>query len=623
MTNHHQTYLFSKDPILKCVIFPSSEIQQQQRQIGPILVTSKPIPNLDQPCIKSLALIDVERLASKSSVSLSCSSATEELASATSTLERLGSSFTPIHDYLVEESILDCSIPIFVEEELTTMTETIGNSSLHNDNNNTKNNLENSIQKNPQKDIFDESINQLLFEIKNLRGIQERLHDASMAITNKNDNTDQTKDEIGLFSLRAENIVQEILSTLAQHRRQRNNKKNQYSSSSRKRSRDKMSNGNSSSSPSLPSCNRSIEYYNSLFEQCIEVETLLMQSSSTKNDVDDTNSLDMNEELTQVKIIYHDEESRPHELVMDLSEKFPSEAPLLTTDLPMEFTPKLKGELLTKGIQNISTNDIININTSKPTTSMITSIYHQFTARIRSLQSFWQEMDDIDSNCLILEPTLPARRSYIERRIALSETVSIQLMFDPEHPRSTPLSMRLSGASGEMLELRKLYQNYVMGGSSRRGAGDDDGTHQDDTNKKDTREHDKNSSILSSKDCFWNDQLSVRANLQECFNITLPSPATPDENSEDFVNECGICYSHHLCVEEEAGAELHQHTLTDSDAYPNISCPNKSCARKYHRSCLLEWFQSLPNAKVSFDRIHGSCMYCCEQISVKIGSRKL
>jgi len=61
--------------------------------------------------------------------------------------------------------------------------------------------------------------------------------------------------------------------------------------------------------------------------------------------------------------------------------------------------------------------------------------------------------------------------------------------------------------------------------------------------------------------------------------------------------ECGICYAH-----------------KQNGLLPDKAC---ECGRMYHTTCLLEWIQSLPNTKRSFDTLFGKCLYCTQPITVK------
>jgi E3 ubiquitin-protein ligase FANCL len=277
----------------------------------------------------------------------------------------------------------------------------------------------------------------------------------------------------------------------------------------------------------------------------------------------------------------------------------------------------------------------------------LSSVFHYFTHIITKFQSFFNEMDDIDLNLWVLEPSLPSRRSCNERRIALREGLSIHLVFDPEHPRSSPISMRLSGTAKDIQELRNAYQNYVIIATNKNSSCESKNDEEKDgdrrnnndtsaplptitksiTNLDDSRPHQDHHQQQKleeeDKKKHWTEDLSIRLNLEACFGFSLPSPASTAK--EDFVGECGICYSHRLPIGDGGGDENDHHLVNGGtrkklSLFPSIICSNSSCSRHYHESCLLEWLHSLPNVKVRFDRIHGICPYCCGDISVKFSN---
>ena len=105
--------------------------------------------------------------------------------------------------------------------------------------------------------------------------------------------------------------------------------------------------------------------------------------------------------------------------------------------------------------------------------------------------------------------------------------------------------------------------------------------------------------------------------IETCFGVPLPSPDTTDK--ADFIAECGICYTHHLPLEEESNQGQ---GTKEAFMVPNVLCGNPKCGRSYHETCLFEWLHSLPDSKISFDRTFGTCPYCMESISVKMNSSK-
>ena len=480
-----------------------------------------------------------------------------------------------------------------------------------------------SVPENDDDDDDDE--NQILLaEVKELRlkGLRERLADASLAASpTPPTNTKSTRGVIEVFLSKSESIVKELIIAICQHRQKKNLRKRQQQQSGHKR---KLNERNMYSRP--------LRYYESLYEQCLQLEYVLENDESIvfanddDNNHDETsnngirNRIDISDDLTKINILYHDEGNRSHELTAELPPNFPTGSPTWTADLPIEFSPSWNGKDVVKNnntnsssssssssrkirekeksIDKHDTDTVTGNGNGKHKNSkqekssascIISKIFLQYAKIIQTFQPFWNEMDDIDKNLWVLEPSLPSRRSCSERRIALREGLSITLVIDPQRPRQSPLSMRLSGGGKDIHELRKMYQHYVSEKALENDNDDEDHQH------------------------HWDETQSIRQNLEQCFGFELPSPEST--NKTDFVNECGICYSHRLPINE--GQEQEKELLNNSSLFPTIICGNSSCSRHYHESCLLEWLHSLPDAKVMFDRIHGSCPYCCESISAK------
>jgi len=528
--------LITIEPLLKCVIFTE--------ELGPITIQSISPRSLDKPNIESLALVRTQRLASACRVR--------------------GVSVFGFGDFSEGEY----EIPVFSPEK--------------------------SEVRGHDHEIH--GVKEVLAEIKGLRGIQERLLDTSLSTS-----TNPSQGLIDIFLSRSESIVRELISTIYQHRQKALRKS---SNAVTNRSISGTKSGQANHNEYGASHNRSLRYYESLYDQCSKLQHLLHQNIPQHET--SGNSVDLNEDLSKITIVYHDQANRSHELVAELHQNFPLVSPTWTTDLPIEFKPSLKGQDLkrTSMQQDNSkketedepmrdtTDDTSELLKSNNSSGSIVVSFLYFVQIVSSYQQFWDEMDDIDTNLWVLEPSLPSRRSSFERRIAMSEGVGIHLTFDPDHPRSPPLSMRLSGTSNDIKELRKAYQGYVI-----------------DINKIPPSEgFGKDPSKIQ-----WDGKISIRSNLELCFGSPLPSPASSVES--EFVGECGICYSRCLPTGID---DDHQQSQ-----FPNILCSNSNCSRCYHESCLLEWLQSLPNVKVRFDRIHGTCPYCCESISVKITESRM
>jgi hypothetical protein len=468
------------------------------------------------------------------------------------------------------------------------------------------------------QDGADEQQQQLLDTISQMQGLHERLMDASAGVhVHVPVGADESDGgEIQNFLIRSDAIVNEFLSAIHQHR-QRMNRTSLNGNGNGNRNKRKRENVRSQQQHSSI-FEYPLAYFDALNVQCKQVDQVLvldcsqLSATSTTSDSDgvndDNNSnsnkgrIDLNEELTQITISYPDKSNRTHELIAgNLPIAFPAHGPNWICDLPNTFEPKW----MRHHGQHQSPN-------ASRTTTGLAAVVTEFIRIVSTYQTLWDDLDDIDANAWVLEPSLPARRSCMERRLALTSGISVHFALDPDNPRSIPLAMRFIGSSKDMGELRSAYQVYISFDESAapRGGVEDaeEGTTSISTGNK-TAEDDANDGKESGRK-IWSEDLSTRGNLERCFGFSLPSPATTEKT--DYLVECGVCYAHRISATDDETETI----------IPNIPCGNSSCGRSYHESCLSEWLHSIPGAKISFGRIFGQCPYCCDSISVKIASNQ-
>ena len=207
------------------------------------------------------------------------------------------------------------------------------------------------------------------------------------------------------------------------------------------------------------------------------------------------------------------------------------------------------------------------------------------------------------------------------------------IVLDPENPRGVPVMVRFLGvtmatmtaaanaaaapngnqkedAGAAVVDWRTSFADFVAEDNEQLDAKQ---RSENKTSKGKSKSDNSQESTMTNQK-RWSQERSIRENLELWFGTPLPSPLAPTTEKSDFLVECGICYTHRLPIEEEdesneGGVE---------GPLPEVKCSNSNCNRHYHESCLFEWLHSLPTARVSFDRIFGSCPYCCEAVSVKI-----
>ncbi|KAL7457134.1 hypothetical protein ACHAWC_008618 [Mediolabrus comicus] len=495
--------------------------------------------------------------------------------------------------------------------------------------------------------------------------LKERLQDASDGAL-IDDLEAHSNGTMEIFLLRCEAVFRELLSAVQMLKRrdegstsQRNNKivSDVGGGGTKKRSHGSIASSSSSIAAQPPP----LEYYHALLRQLHTLQhnmpnvtdISLHKDNSTNNNSNNANNANENtaKDLTRVSITCQDSQQRVHTWHAEL---YPTI--VLTVDLPNEFVL----DDIVQGMNNMNVNkwwvhsddnsddedDMSNkkINGAPSSSSSSLSQYHQqllpriqqhFETTLNSHQKLFDELDDIDSNLWILEPTLPVRRACVERRIALWEGgASIVIVLDHEKPRGIPIMVRFlgvttamvnavgdggggSGVFGSVADWRASFADFVAQDETTEEDGRKRKRATDDVSKANISndEKKKNSSNNNDNKKRWSEERSIRENLELWLGSPLPSPLSTEKS--DYLVECGICYAHRLPIltnEDDTDTT----TNDEEGPLPEEKCSNPSCNRYYHESCLFEWLHSLPTARVSFDRIFGTCPYCCEGVSVKV-----
>ena len=444
-------------------------------------------------------------------------------------------------------------------------------------------------------------------------GLIERVSDAATASPSPS-----SSGPLEDFVSRCEAAFGEFLSAVRQHlRREARERRNGVESqsrrrgvgvgSSRKRPREGRSYYGEVGSNATGVVDRGVDpaasYYRSLVDQLTAVEG-----------TDGVRLIDLSDDLRIVTVTCEDGAGREHELMAELPPTFPlSGAVSYVVDLPSEFEPRpsssssrhrRRREGTARGAEdddNISggaaANEVsVTAEAGGGSKLELPAAVLRFLSDLSSHSELWDELDDLDGNAWILEPALPARRASAERRVAVRTGLSAVVTLNIDRPRCPPAAMRLVGAAKDLSELRASWRRFV------------DGEDGDDHSRDGDEER-----VADRKVKVWNNALPVRSNLEAWLGSPLPSPATTSKS--DYVAECGICYTHRLPDVDDSGKEGGD---GGDGSIPDASCSNPSCARSYHESCLFEWLHSLPGARISFDRLFGTCPYCCESLSVRV-----
>jgi len=262
----------------------------------------------------------------------------------------------------------------------------------------------------------------------------------------------------------------------------------------------------------------------------------------------------LDDSLNCIVLNVNDPAKRSHRLQLQLPSDYPHSAPQVIADLPSVLQLRWV-----------------------PGRSRLNDALTQFQETLKTLQDFWQVLDDFDEHTWVLEPEHP-QRGVPFRRVALHQQASVVVTINPLRPLGL-CEIRFLGSEASVAPLRTKLSK---------------GMHS------------------------WDPSKLPRINLEYILGAHFPSPQT--SKKEDFKVECGICYSFHLPVQAEPDVETSLNRQPPDPAgilTPDCICNNPKCARGYHPICLFEWLQSLPSSRVLFDTVFGQCPYCSEPISVK------
>ncbi|XP_015123577.1 E3 ubiquitin-protein ligase FANCL [Diachasma alloeum] len=190
-------------------------------------------------------------------------------------------------------------------------------------------------------------------------------------------------------------------------------------------------------------------------------------------------------------------------------------------------------------------------------------------SRVDALEDTWRELAEIDENCWVIDPTNP-KPCHLYRRIHINSALSLLIKLNPLQSHSNFPEMELLGSDKEVSKCR---------------------------------------AILSDNMCKWDSDKTIPENVMELLEIReLPQRPADEAKDDDAIfedDECCICFS----LESEDGK------------LPSEICSNERCRKHFHSACLLEWLQTVAGKQMYFDRCHGTCPVCKENISCAVKVR--
>ncbi|KMQ89766.1 e3 ubiquitin-protein ligase fancl [Lasius niger] len=183
----------------------------------------------------------------------------------------------------------------------------------------------------------------------------------------------------------------------------------------------------------------------------------------------------------------------------------------------------------------------------------------KFKWQVEVLRKAWEELEEIDENCWVIDPLKP-NKSHMYRRIHLSQSLSVTITIDdPLNSIALPV-IKFSGSDNEVKRQMDDVSNNIH---------------------------------------KWDHDCSILENLKMLLNMYEFPEQESMEEKKDIINnrECGICFS---------------------DELPDKICNNEKCMKHFHSACLSKWLQTNTGNQVVFGHIYGTCPYCKEKISCSI-----
>ena len=247
----------------------------------------------------------------------------------------------------------------------------------------------------------------------------------------------------------------------------------------------------------------------------------------------------LDDDMRSLQLAALDMDKQQHVLSFSIPPAFPSLPPTVSCELPVPF-PALT-----------------------PPPSSLSGLYSHFASLVLSLSPYFAALRELDSQCVVLEPSPPSL-SLPYRRLAVGPAVSVHVTLSPLSLSSLP-SVRFLGPDQQLQPLRSAWQ-------------------------------------LNAR--HWKG-LRIREELEAGLGVHLQAKAAAAADAANGVAsaaDCAIC----LCYEGD-NAEL-----------PVIVCANSRCGRCYHPRCLHAWLSASVSSSVVFDVCVGRCINCEEPISVPI-----
>ncbi|GLI60084.1 hypothetical protein VaNZ11_002116 [Volvox africanus] len=289
--------------------------------------------------------------------------------------------------------------------------------------------------------------------------------------------------------------------------------------------------------------------------------------------------------------------------------------------------------------------------------SSLSDVFMAFQVAVAQHQTLWRCLDDLDRRTRVLDPppSISATRRHLgppHRRLALGGAASLQLRLDPADPQGPPPpgGVVFLGPPDCVAHLREGF-------FGRLHLWDPDSDPMDNLElllgqplpppRGGRRPCGRNAAFTCTGDGNGDEMVDVQGDGKR-----------QEEEEEPLMAECPICMMYLLPLgdngdESEGAAGYGDGSLMDgfddgggegggavqavtsrraagvtSDAscagggcgaglVPDVVCPTPACGLAFHTPCLAEWLRSLPDTRVSFNKLFGRCPFCSNPITAR------
>ncbi|GIL56409.1 hypothetical protein Vafri_11774 [Volvox africanus] len=289
--------------------------------------------------------------------------------------------------------------------------------------------------------------------------------------------------------------------------------------------------------------------------------------------------------------------------------------------------------------------------------SSIADVFKVFQTAVAQHQTLWRCLDDLDRRTRVLDPppSLSATRRHLGppyRRLALGGAASLQLRLDPVDPQGPPPAggvvflgppdcvahlregffgrLHLWDRDSDPVDNLELLLGQPLpapqGGRRPCGGrnatftttGDGDGDDIFDVQGDGKRQEEEEEPLMAECPICMMYLLPLGDNGDESEGAAGYGDGSLMDGFDDGGGEAGCAMQ---AVRSRRAAGVNDAGCAGGGGgaglVPDVACPTPACGLAFHTPCLAEWLRSLPDTRVSFNKLFGRCPFCSNPITVR------